>query len=79
MASRLYNQPAPKTSIKTPQNHSEWHSFMLQVIDRAARLEDRRLPGLRKAMAEGKVEKHLRMLGIISTADVLREFPERVI
>ncbi len=78
MASRLDNQSTPKTAIKTPQNHAEWHSFMLQVIERAARTEDRRLPGLRKALAEGKAEKHLRTLGIISTPDVLREFPETV-
>jgi len=77
MASRAYNQTPPKTAIKTPQNYSEWHSFLVKVIERAARQEDRRLPGLRKALVEGNAEKYLRMMGIISTTDVLREFPEK--
>ncbi len=48
---------------------------MLKAIDQAERANDRRLPGLRKALADGKAEKHLRMLGIICEADLFREFP----
>jgi hypothetical protein len=49
---------------------------MMDVIAQAETTEDRRLPGLRKALVDGKAETHLRRLGIISAVDMGREFPK---
>lgn len=48
---------------------------MMAVIDRAEQLGSRHLPGLRQAQANGRAEAHLRLLGIIHTGDIEREFP----
>jgi hypothetical protein len=76
MASRAFNQPKNNT-IKAPSNLEEWRHLMRQAIDRAEIQNDRRAAGLRKALADGNAEKHLRQLGIISPADILREFPNK--
>ena len=72
MATRVFNLVPSKSPIQMPTN---WHTFMLKVIDKAERTTDRRLPGLRKALVEGQAEKHLRLMGIICEADISREFP----
>jgi hypothetical protein len=74
MAARLFNQPPPKPT-QAPQTHADWHNLMVKVIEKADRTGDPRVPGLRKALAEGKTEKHLRMLSIIHEGDIHREFP----
>lgn len=66
--------PSTET-IRAPESIQEWNRLMMDVISRAESLEDRRLPGLRKALVDGKAETHLRKLGVISPADVEREFP----
>jgi hypothetical protein len=48
---------------------------MRQVIERAEALQHRHLPGLRASLVQGAAERHLRTLGIISQADLDREFP----
>lgn len=48
---------------------------MQLVIRRAEQSQDRRLLGLRAALADGKTETALRRLGIIHEIDVEREFP----
>jgi predicted phage gp36 major capsid-like protein len=75
MATRMFNQPSP--TIKTPQKLDEWRQMMRRTIEKAEKANDRRQHGLRKALADDNSEKHLRMLGIISEADILREFPEK--
>lgn len=75
MPARLFNQPPPKPT-QAPTTHADWHSLMVKAIEKADRTGDRRAPGLRKALAEGKAERHLRMLSIIHEGDLHREFPE---
>lgn len=61
---------------KLPAGPHEWAKLMTQTIQRAERLRDPRLPGLRRAMTEGKAEAALRRLGILSSVDLDREFPD---
>lgn len=63
-------------SVRAPQTVQEWNRLMMDVIAQAETTEDRRLPGLRKALVDGKAETHLRRLGIISAVDMGREFPK---
>ena len=76
MAAVRYNK-APKSNIKMPRTHDDWHALMLQALSRAAKMGDRRLSGMQAALASGQTEAHLRKLGIICPADILREFPEK--
>lgn len=73
MATRIFNRIPP--TIKAPANLDEWHGLIRRTIDLAHSQGDRRAHGLRKALADGNAERHLRLLGIISEADLLREFP----
>jgi hypothetical protein len=61
---------------KVPASVNEWNTLLTLSIRRAETLRDPRLPGLRKAMQEGKAESFLRRMGIISKVDIEREFPE---
>lgn len=54
---------------------SGWENLMSRVIERATRLEDRRLEGLKHASSTGSSESFLRRLGIICEADLDREMP----
>lgn len=60
---------------KTPTDLYGWTRLAQIAIARAEKSKDRRLEGLRAALTSGKVERVLRQMGIISEADVLREFP----
>lgn len=77
MATRVFNKPPPKSTIQAPKSRDEWTLLMRQVIAKAETQNDRRLPGLRKALVDGKAETHLRMLGIIHEGDIHREFPNK--
>jgi hypothetical protein len=66
------SQPAKP---KTPTDLYGWTRLAQMAIARAEKKKDRRLEGLRAALTNGKIEKILRQMGIISEADVLREFP----
>ena len=74
MPVRLFNQP-PSKPTQAPTTHADWHSLMLKAIAKADLTGDRRAAGLRKALAEGRVERHLRLLSIIHEGDLPREFP----
>lgn len=76
MATRVFTNKAP-TAIQPPKTLNEWRLLMRQVIERAEIQGDRRVEGLRKAMADGNAERHLRMMGIIHPTDILREFPSK--
>ena len=52
-----------------------WVALMRLTIARAEATGDKRLEGLRWALQEGKSEMFLRKLGVISEADIPREFP----
>lgn len=69
---RTNTQPVAR---RTPQTSNEWTRLMMAVIDRAEQIGSRHLPGLRHAQANGTAEAHLRLLGIIHTGDIEREFP----
>jgi hypothetical protein len=60
-----------------PVDPQGWNQLMLQVIARCEKLGAPDLPGLRAALSQGKAEQLLRRLGIISQADIDREFPHR--
>lgn len=75
MAERLFNPPPAKT-VRIPKTHPEWVQLMRQAIEQAEASQHRALPGLRAALASGNAERHLRTLGIISPADIEREFPK---
>lgn len=77
MATRLYNQAETKKARKAPMKQTEWVRLMQRTIAQADKIGDRRAYGLRKALADGKTEPMLRRLGIISEADLRREFPEK--
>lgn len=66
----------PRQAVSVPNRHDDWTLLMRKAIERAETMQDRRLPGLRKALVDGKTEAHLRMLGIICEGDLFREFPD---
>ena len=70
-ATRLSQPVKPKS----PTDLYGWTRLAQMAIERAVKKKDRRLEGLRAALTNGKAEKTLRQMGIISEADVLREFP----
>lgn len=75
MIPKTRKQPEKSSTIKIPTSLYDWNALMLRVIERAEKSQDARLPGLRAAHAEGRVEAHLRKMGIISEVDMGREFP----
>lgn len=50
---------------------------MREVIAAAKARNDRRLPGLMHALANGKAEARLRSMSIVTAADIEREFPAK--
>lgn len=73
--SRLLPSIAPPKKPLGPQNIYEWNALLSKTIQRAAAVGDRRLEGLRKAMTDGRSEKILRQMSILSEVDLDREFP----
>jgi len=74
MKTRLLNPPP---SSPAPRNPIEWRKLMLASIEMAEKVDSRHAPGLRQALASGQIESTLRRMGIISAADIAREFPEK--
>lgn len=68
---------SPPSKTSGPKNIHEWNTLLSKTIQRAESLGDRRVEGLRKAMVEGRAEKMLRQMSILSDADLDREFPAR--
>lgn len=73
MATRIFDRPTP--TILHPKNQGEWTKLCQAAIRHAELTKDRRLSGLRTALATGKAEQHLRRMGIIHEGDLAREFP----
>lgn len=67
---------SPKTENIAPKNTNGWNSLLSAAIKRAEAKGDNRLASLRSAMVNGKAESVLRKYGIISEADIIREFSE---
>ncbi len=63
--------------IVMPKNPAEWEKLMRVVISLAESRGDRRTPGLRKALVDGKAERTLRLMGIIHQGDLPRVFPTK--
>lgn len=72
MSTRKHIAPPPS---KTPQGLSGWNNLLTKTIQRATQNRDPRVAGLRRAMTEGRSEKALRQMGILSEVDIDREFP----
>lgn len=73
MATRLA-KPQPKSG--TPVGMHAWAQLLQDAIKRAEKANDPRVAGLRKALGTGQEERVLRRMGVISTKDLEREFPE---
>lgn len=78
MKMRLYQGLAPAKKSAGPSTPGGWSLLLGHVIARATELSDRRLAGLLSAQSEGRSEKLLRSMGILSDADILREFPDKI-
>jgi len=76
MKTRLYQSSQPVKRAEGPSTPAGWSNLLARVIDRARELEDKRLPGLTRAMVDGRAEKMLRSLGVLSEVDITREFPD---
>lgn len=73
---RLYQSQGQGRLSAGPTTVAGWSALLDRAISRAAELKDRRLGGLAKAQSEGTAEKALRRMGILSEADIAREFPD---
>jgi len=60
---------------KLPKSPAEWDSLASKAVKAAELSVDRRAYSIKKAIQEGRSEKILRSYGVISEADVTREFP----
>jgi hypothetical protein len=60
---------------KLPKSQAEWDSLAVKAVKAAELFGDRRAYSIKKAIQEGRSEKILRSYGVISEADVTREFP----
>ncbi len=58
-----------------PRTANEWAHFLKKAIDRAEATGHPSLAGLRLAMIEGRAEKVLRRLSLVTEADLDREMP----
>lgn len=76
MRPQLRAKPKAPT-IQMPKTTAEWEKLMRIVLAKAEAQKDRRQYGLRKALADGKSERVLRMMGIIHLGDLPRVFPEK--
>lgn len=64
-----------KPPVREPTTPAEWTALMLAAIRRAEKLQHSALPGLKKALTEGKSEAYLRRMGVIHIGDIERELP----
>ena len=71
------NRKQNKSNIPMPKTAAEWDKLMRVVIAKAEEQGDRRIHGLRAALAQGRSERMLRMMHIIHTGDLHREFPTK--
>jgi uncharacterized protein involved in propanediol utilization len=74
-AARRLNKP-PKSSVKVPKSHDEWHSLMIKALEKAMKVQDPRIKGMQAAASAGQAEAFLRKHHIICLADIQREFQE---
>jgi len=76
MAKRRLNKVV-KPKRLAPRNVVEWNSLLKKALARAEVQKDRRTPGLRRALLQGKAETMLRKMGIICDGDIQREFSNK--
>lgn len=74
MQSRMRRTKPVNPNRKEPRTPREWTALMNLCIARARELNDRRLPGLLRAIELNKVAATLKRMGIICSADIDREF-----
>jgi hypothetical protein len=61
--------------VKLPRNPAEWDSLAAKAVRVAELSGDLRAYSIKKSIQEGSSEKILRSYGVISEADITREFP----
>lgn len=74
MPSKFLPSSALSPTPKGPQNAHEWNLLLSKAINRATEKGDRRVTGLRQAMQDGRAEKILRQMSILTETDIDREF-----
>jgi hypothetical protein len=74
MKSRVAKPVKKTAAAQLPKTKQDWNRFMRRVISRAEAVGDRRLPGLKQALAQDRSETLLRKLSLVSQADIDREF-----
>jgi hypothetical protein len=77
MKMRIYQGKPPATVASGPTTPNGWDTLMSRVIARATELGHRGLAGFARAQSEGRSEKYLRAMGILSETDIDRELPQR--
>lgn len=77
MTTRMRQRPGTEKTSRLPKTPFEWDNLMRKVLARAKEQGDRRHQGLTGAIERGQSATVLRRMGIISEADILREFPGR--
>jgi len=75
MPTHLLGNKPEQRKISAPVRREEWKVLMQKAIQRAEKTQDRRLQGLRHALASNSTEAYLKKLGVIHEADIEREFP----
>lgn len=74
MRPRIKNPP-PRSAVRVAQTETDWIKLMQAAIQMAEKSQDKRIHGLRAALAIGQSERHLRQMSIVCPADLAREFP----
>ena len=69
------SQPTKTRAVQAPTLKVEWQKLLRTAIARAEQAGDRRVHGLRQALADGESEAALRRISVIHEGDLDREFP----
>jgi len=66
-----------KPIAKHPTGPAAWNGLLKKVIRHVEVTDPTRAASLKTALTQGRAERALRQLGIISEKDIVREFPSR--
>ena len=69
--------PKKPPTIQSPRTPHEWKNLAALALEQARAAGDPRVGGLQRALETGQAEKHLRLMGIVCSTDINREFPTR--
>lgn len=77
MSTRILKPRVRPSTTLVPSAPHEWDNLLRRVMARASQTHDRRLQGMADVISRGQSQQYLRRLGIVTEADILREFPNR--